>query len=178
MPYVLWFEKAGKEAFALVGGKNASLGELIKADIPVPPGFAVTTEAYHEFLSEGELKERIEKILARVLLQDVASLEEASRAIRERIATAPMPKGIEEAIESSYRTLAQVCNTPNIPVAVRSSATAEDLPGASFAGQQDTFLWVKGFGEVLEKIRLCMASLFTARAISYRMKMGFPHEKV
>src|SRR5512143_4032740 len=109
MPYVLWFEKAGKEALALVGGKNASLGELIKADIPVPPGFAVTTEAYHEFLNEGELREKIEKVLSRVDVQDVGSLEEASRAVREFIATTPMPNRIEQAIESSYRALSQVC---------------------------------------------------------------------
>jgi len=178
VPYVLWFEKAGKDLLGLVGGKNASLGELIKADIPVPPGFAVTTEAYYEFLHDGELNERIEKILSGLDLQNVASLEEASRAIRELIVTTPMPKRIEETIHFSYRALAQVCNVPDLPVAVRSSATAEDLPGASFAGQQDTYLWVKGSEEVLEKIRLCMASLFTARAISYRVKMGFPHEKV
>ena len=178
MPHTLWFEKAGKEALGLVGGKNASLGELIKADIPVPRGFAVTTEAYHELLIEGGIQERIQKILSQIDLQDVGSLEEASKTIRELIRTTPMPKKIEEAISSNYQALAQVYEVPDIPVAVRSSATAEDLPGASFAGQHDTFLWVKGCDEVLEKIKLCMSSLFTSRAISYRMKMGFPHEKV
>jgi pyruvate,water dikinase len=178
MPYTLWFQKAGKEALGLVGGKNASLGELIRADIPVPPGFSVTTEAYHEFLIEGGIKEKIEKILSPMDLQDVASLENASKTIRELIRTTPMPKRIEETISSNYEALAQVCEVPDIPVAVRSSATAEDLPGASFAGQQDTFLWVRGDKEVLDKIKLCMSSLFTARAISYRIKMGFTHEKV
>src|SRR4030067_3532425 len=178
MPYTLWFDKAGKEALGLVGGKNASLGELIRADIPVPPGFSVTTEAYHEFWIEGGTKEKIEKILSPRDLQDVASLENASKTIRELIRITPMPKRIEDDICSNCEALSQVCEVPDIPVAVRSSATAEDLPGASFAGQQDTFLWVRGCNEILEKVKLCMSSLFTSRAISYRIKMGFPHEKV
>lgn len=178
MPYTLWFDKAGKEAINLVGGKNASLGELIKADIPVPPGFSVTTETYLEFLSAGGMKERIEEILTRTDHHDVASLENASRAIQQLMTEASLPKRIEEEISFNYQALAQVCDVRDLPVAVRSSATAEDLPGASFAGQQDTFLWVQGSDEVLKKIKLCMASLFTPRAISYRMKMGFPHEKV
>jgi pyruvate,water dikinase len=178
MLYTLWFDKAGKEAIGLVGGKNASLGELIRADIPVPPGFSITTEVYSEFLSGGGLKEKIEEILSRTDLQDVASLENASKVIRQLMAEASLPKRIEEVITSNYQALAQACDVTDIPVAVRSSATAEDLPGASFAGQQDTFLWVRGYGELLEKAKLCMASLFTSRAISYRIKMGFPHEKV
>jgi pyruvate,water dikinase len=178
MPYTLWFDKAGKEAIGLIGGKNASLGELIKADIPVPHGFSVTTEVYSEFLRGGGLKEKIEEILSRTDLQDVASLENASKVIRQLMAEASLPKRIEEEISSNYQALAQVFDVPDLPVAVRSSATAEDLPGASFAGQQDTFLWVQGSDEVLEKIKLCMSSLFTPRAISYRIKMGFPHEKV
>jgi pyruvate, water dikinase len=178
VPYTLWFDKAGKEAIGLVGGKNASLGELIKADIPVPPGFSVTTETYLELLSGGGMKEKIEEILLHVDLQDVASLEHASKVIRQLMTEASLPKRIEEEISFNYQTLAQVFDVRNLPVAVRSSATAEDLPGASFAGQQDTFLWVQGSDEVLEKIKLCMSSLFTPRAISYRIKMGFPHEKV
>ena len=178
MSYTLWFDKAGKEAIGLVGGKNASLGELIRAEIPVPPGFSVTTEAYLEFLTGWGMKETIESILSRIHLQDIASLEEASNGIRQLMAEASFTKKIEEEICSDYQALAQVFDVPDLPVAVRSSATAEDLPGASFAGQQDTFLWVKGCDEVLEKIKLCMSSLFTPRAISYRMKMGFPHEKV
>lgn len=177
MPYTIWFDKAGKEALGLVGGKNASLGELIKADIPVPPGFSVTTEAYLEFISGG-LGEKIQEILSGIGPQDVAALEEASKAIRKLMAETSLPKRIENEICSNYDALAQVFDIPILPVAVRSSATAEDLPGASFAGQQDTFLWVQGHDEVLKNIKLCMSSLFTPRAISYRMKMGFPHEKV
>src|SRR4030043_1880184 len=178
MPYTLWFDKAGKEAIGLVGGKNASLGELIRADIPVPPGFSVTTETYGEFLSGGGLKEKIESLLSKIDIQDVSSLENVSKVIRQLMAEATFSKRIEEEISFNYQALAQVIDVPDLPVAVRSSATAEDLPGASFAGQQDTFLWVQGSDEVLEKIKLCMSSLFTPRAISYRIKMGFPHEKV
>jgi pyruvate,water dikinase len=177
MPYTLWFDRAGKEALALVGGKNASLGELIRAGIPVPPGFSVTTDAYLEFIT-GSLKDQIEQILSGIDLQNVASLEEASGVIRQVMAQTPFSQKMEEEIASNYEALSQVFDTPDLPVAVRSSATAEDLPGASFAGQQDTFLWVQGIEEVLEKIKLCMSSLFTPRAISYRVKMGFPHEKV
>lgn len=177
MPYILWFDQAGKEALGLVGGKNASLGELMRADIPVPPGFSVTTEAYLEFVS-GDLKERIERILSRIDPQEMASLEEKSQFIRQLLVETPFPKKVQEEIQSNYQALCQVFNTSDMPVAVRSSATAEDLPGASFAGQQDTFLWVQGMEEVLEKVKLCMASLFTPRAIAYRIKMGFPHEKV
>jgi pyruvate,water dikinase len=178
MPFTLWFDKAGQEAIGLVGGKNASLGELIKANIPVPPGFSVTTETYLEFLSGGGMEEKIEEILSRSTLQDVASLENASKIIRRLMTEASLPKRIEEEISFNYQALTQVFDVPDLPVAVRSSATAEDLPGASFAGQQDTFLWVRGSDEVLEKIKLCMSSLFTPRAISYRLRMGFPHEKV
>ena len=178
MPYTLWFDKAGREAIGLVGGKNASLGELIKADIPVPPGFSVTTEAYLEFLTGWGIKETVESALSRIDLQDIASLEQASKSIRKLMAEAPFPKGIEEEISSNYQALSQVFDVHDLPVAVRSSATAEDLPGASFAGQQDTFLWVQGRHELLKKIKSCMSSLFTPRAISYRIKMGFPHEKV
>ena len=178
VPYILWFDKAGKEAISLVGGKNASLGELIKADIPVPPGFSVTTEAYLEFLTGWGIKEVMESILAGIDLQDVASVEAASQSIRKLMGEAPFPKKIEDEICSSYQGLSQVCDAPDLAVAVRSSATAEDLPGASFAGQQDTYLWIQGKDQLLKKIKLCMSSLFTPRAISYRMKMGFPHEKV
>lgn len=177
MPYTIWFDRAGKEALALVGGKNASLGELIRAGIPVPPGFSVTTEAYLDFFT-GTLKEKVEEILKKIDPKDIAQLEEASRTIRELIIETPFSQKMNEEIGSNYEALSSVFDMPDLPVAVRSSATAEDLPGASFAGQQDTFLWVQGIDEVLEKIKHCMASLFTPRAIAYRIKMGFPHEKV
>lgn len=177
MPYTLWFDRAGKEALALVGGKNASLGELIRAGIPVPPGFSVTTEAYLDFFA-GTLKENVEEILQKIDPKDMAALEAASKKIKQWMREIPFSKKIQEEIVSNYQALSNVFNMPDLPVAVRSSATAEDLPGASFAGQQDTYLWVQGIDEVLEKIKDCMASLFTSRAIAYRIKMGFPHEKV
>jgi len=178
MPYTLWFDKAGKEARDLIGGKNASLGELIRADIPVPPGFSVTTEAYTEFFGGSGIEGKVREILCRIDPQNMASLEEGSKTIRDLMTQAPLPRRIEEEICSNYQALAHVIDVPDLPVAIRSSATAEDLPGASFAGQQDTFLWVSGSEQVLKKIKLCMSSLFGPRAIAYRIKMGFPHEKV
>ena len=177
MPYTLWFDRAGKEALALVGGKNSSLGELIRAGIPVPPGFSVTTEAYLDFFA-GTLKENVEALLHKIDPKDIAALEEASKKIKQLMIETPFNKKFQEEIRSNYQALSSVFDTPDLPVAVRSSATAEDLPGASFAGQQDTFLWVQGIDDVLVKIKECMASLFSPRAIAYRLKMGFPHEKV
>ena len=178
MPYTLWFDKAGKEAHGLIGGKNASLGELIKADIPVPPGFSVTTEAYTEFFGGSGVEGKVIEILCGIDPQNMASLEEGSKTIRDLMTQAPLPRRIEEEICSNYQALANAIDVADLPVAIRSSATAEDMPGASFAGQQDTFLWVCGSEEVLEKVKLCMSSLFGPRAIAYRTKMGFPHEKV
>ncbi len=177
MPYVLWFEEGGKEALRLVGGKNGSLGELIKAGIPVPPGFSVTTEAYLEFIGGG-IKGEIERILSDLDPQDVSSLERKSSQIRDLFSQTPLPERIVDEIGTNYKRLSEMFKVSDVPVAVRSSATAEDLPTASFAGQQDTFLWVHGIEDVLEKVKLCMASLFGPRAIAYRSKMGFPHEKV
>ena len=177
-PYVLWFRDCTSESLPRVGGKNASLGEMTKAGIPVPPGFAVTTEAYEDFLSDAGIKGDIEHALSQVDVEDVVSVDKASQAIRQLIESASVPQRIAEAISASYQTLAKECNVADLPVAVRSSATAEDLPGASFAGQQETYLWVRGSDQVLEKFKICVASLFTPRAISYRIKMGFPHEQV
>jgi pyruvate,water dikinase len=176
--YVLWFRDCTSESLPKVGGKNASLGEMTKAGIPVPPGFAVTTEAYEDFLANAGVKQDIEQALSQVDIQDVASVEKASQTIRHLIESAPVPQGIREAIYASYQTLAKECNVADLPIAVRSSATAEDLPGASFAGQQETYLWVRGPDEALERFKTCISSLFTPRAISYRIKMGFPHDKV
>ena len=176
--YVLWFRECTSESLPKVGGKNASLGEMTKAGIPVPPGFAITTEAYDDFLTDAGVKGDIEQALSQVDVQDVASLDQASQTIRQLIESAAVPQRIEEAISASYQILAKECNVADLPIAVRSSATAEDLPGASFAGQQETFLWVRGSDEVLGRFKTCVSSLFTPRAISYRVRMGFPHEQV
>lgn len=176
--YVLWFEECDLESVPLVGGKNASLGELLHADIPVPPGFAVTTSAYRFFLEQGGLKDRINEMLQEVTADDVESGERASKSIRRLIEDTEISEDLQDYISEFYRRLSKRCNVPAVPVAVRSSATAEDLPGASFAGQQDTFLWVRGVDNVLKYVKQCWSSLFTARAIYYRAKMGFPHDKV
>jgi pyruvate,water dikinase len=178
MEYILGFEQVTKASLPTVGGKNASLGEMLRAGIRVPPGFAVTTDSYLEFITAAGLVNEIQNILADVNPDDMASLDNASAKIQSLMGNAPMPSAIAEAIRESYAGLCGKCQVQDLPVAVRSSATAEDLPTASFAGQQDTYLWVKGLDNVLRMVQNCWASLFTPRAISYRIKMDFPHEKV
>ena len=176
--YVLWFEECNMESIPLVGGKNASLGELLNADIPVPPGFAVTTKAYDRFLEQGRIKKEIFTILEDIRPGNMDSGETASKKIRELIENTPVNEDLQDYMGEFYRRLSKNCHVPAVPVAVRSSATAEDLPGASFAGQQDTFLWIRGMDDMLAHVKKCWSSLFAARAIYYRTKMGFPHEKV
>jgi pyruvate,water dikinase len=178
MEYVLGFEHISKASLPVVGGKNASLGEMLKAGIRVPPGFAVTTDSYLEFITEAGIANEIQNILATVNPDDVASLDHASAKVRSLVENASMPSAIADAIREGYAGLCEKCQVEDLPVAVRSSATAEDLPTASFAGQQDTYLWVQGFGQVIRMAQSCWASLFTPRAISYRAKMNFPHDKV
>jgi pyruvate,water dikinase len=144
----------------------------------VPPGFAVTTDAYQEMLSANGLDRQIRSYLAQISPADVEGIESRSRAIRTLIEQTPLPPSIEQVIRRAYSDLCQKCDLDEVPVAVRSSATAEDLPGASFAGQQDTFLWIVGPEAVIAHISKCWSSLYTARAISYRIEKGFPHDKV
>ncbi|HBY92666.1 MAG TPA: phenylphosphate synthase subunit beta [Chloroflexi bacterium] len=177
-PYVLWFQDCDKSCLAHVGGKNASLGEMTRAGIGVPPGFAVTTAAYRDFLARAGIDREILRIVAGVDGEDLEAAGVASRTIRQLMGSATIPAWIEDAICGAYERLATESGVPNLPVAVRSSATAEDLPDASFAGQQDTTLWVCSAGSVLIRTAICWSSLFTPRAIGYRNKMGFPHEKV
>ncbi|NOX35455.1 MAG: phenylphosphate synthase subunit beta [Deltaproteobacteria bacterium] len=176
--YVLWFEECDLKSIPLVGGKNASLGELLKANIPVPPGFAITTRTYERFLEQGNIKKEMFRILKSVKTDDVESGEKASKTIRTLIESTPISDDLQDYICEFYRRLSKKCNVPAVPAAVRSSATAEDLPGASFAGQQDTFLWIRGVDGILNHVKKCWSSLFTARAIYYRAKMGFPHDQV
>ena len=177
-PYVLWFEDCDKSFLSRVGGKNASLGEMTRAGIRVPPGFALTTAAYRDFINQSQLGQELWDILAEVESEETDKVEWASRTIRQRMGSVPIPAEIEDAVVSAYDKLCADCRVSDLPVAVRSSATAEDLPGVSFAGQQDTSLWVCSSGHVLIRITTCWSSLFTARAITYRNKMGFPHDKV
>jgi len=177
---ILWFEELDKEDVPLVGGKNANLGEMIKAGIPVPPGFAVSAYAYKRFIEETGIKDKIYSIINEVITDKAKPelYEEASKRIRKLIETTPMPKDIEMEIRENYRKLCQRVGKEREYVAVRSSATAEDLPDASFAGQQETYLNVIGEDEVIDKVRKCWSSLFTPRAIFYREQKGFKHEKV
>lgn len=178
MDYILPFEDVDKHALAKVGGKNASLGEMMRAGIRVPPGFAVTTASYLNFISETGINDRIMERLSCLNSGDVDALNDASDAVQALINGAPMPVPVISAIEEGYAGLCDLCHGSTVPVAVRSSATAEDLPTASFAGQQDTFLCVEGSKQVIDRVQRCWASLFTPRAIAYRAKNDFPHEKV
>jgi len=177
---VLWFEELSKDDVPIVGGKNANLGEMTKAKIPVPPGFAITAQAYKHFITETKIAQRIYETIQENVTDtgDPKQYQEASKQIRKLIEASQMPERIREAIEDAYQKLSEKVKVKNIPVAVRSSATAEDLPDASFAGQQETYLNVKGADELLEKTIKCWSSLFTPRAIFYRTTKGFKHEQV
>jgi pyruvate,water dikinase len=176
--YVLPFEECDLSMVARVGGKCASLGELLKASIPVPPGFAVTTESYERFLEENGLRDKILARLDGLESGMVDEIHQASEDIRKWVESGHISEPLEDIIADQYRLLSRRARTPALPVAVRSSATAEDLPDASFAGQQDTYLWIRGVDDVLDRIKKCWASLFGPRAVAYRIGMNFDHSKV
>lgn len=176
-PYVLWFENSGRKTFELVGGKGASLGEMTQAGIRVPPGFSVTTQAYTDFLDAAGIRKTIFPMLEKIDLKKSGSLETIARDVREIIQGQEIPEKIVSAIKSAYHELMEKTGVDNLPVAVRSSATAEDLPDASFAGQQDTYLWITGEDSVVIHTKDCWASLFSDRAIAYRLNHGFTHER-
>lgn len=182
MRFVRVLREVGLGDVGLVGGKNASLGELIvrlePLGIAVPDGFAVTAEGYWDFLREAGLEEPISRIVSELRKDDVAALVRGSDRIRELIGASPLPRVLAEEIAEAYRALSSKYGDEACDVAVRSSATAEDLPTASFAGQQETFLNVRGPAFVADAVRKAFASLFTPRAISYRIDMGFDHMKV
>jgi pyruvate,water dikinase len=182
MRYIRWFDEIGIEDVPLVGGKNASLGEMLRALTPlgvrVPQGYAVTADAYRTFLRANGLELPIQEILNSWHRDDVHDLQARSKRIRNLILRGTFPPDMETEIVAAYHTLSQRSNVSELEVAVRSSATAEDLPSASFAGQQESFLHVHGEAELLNSIKKALASLFTARAISYREDMGFDHFKV
>jgi pyruvate,water dikinase len=173
---VLWLEEVGKEDIAIVGGKGASLGEMIHAELPVPPGFAVTAQAFRRFIDENGIAEKLFSSLE-VNVDDAEILRKAEKTAKNIVRDANIPADIEKSIRSKYRELCKK-EGGEVFVAVRSSATAEDLPNASFAGQQDTFLNIKGEANVIEAVKKCWASLYGARAIYYRVKQGFDHKKV
>jgi len=182
--FIKWFEELRKEDVPLVGGKGANLGEMTSAGIPVPPGFCVTAEAYKYFVENVKvedgrtLQEWIMDVISKTNVDDSKQLQENTAKIREKIISMEMPEEIASEIEQAYKKLSQRFNMEEVYVAVRSSATAEDLPEASFAGQQETYLDVLGVDDVKEKVKKCWASLWTARATFYRAKQGFDHSKV
>lgn len=177
---VTWFEDLRKTDIPSVGGKNANLGEMISAGMPVPPGFAITAYSYKKFIEETGISERIYEIIKETVtdINDPKQGEIASKEIRELIESTPMLKDVKNAIKSAYEELCKRLKIKDVLVAVRSSATAEDLADASFAGQQETYLNVRGVDGVVESTVRCWSSLFTPRAIFYRIEKGFAHEKV
>jgi len=180
-PTLIWFEHLRRTDVGLVGGKNASLGEMVRSlggkGIRVPPGFATTAEAFRSYLAANVLNEGIAMRLA-ALAEGAAGLSETGQAIRTAIAAGRWPDAIRADIAAAYRALGERVGQAEPAVAVRSSATAEDLPDASFAGQQETFLNVRGEAALLDACRRCYASLYTDRAISYRQLKGFAHQAV
>jgi pyruvate,water dikinase len=178
---VLWFEEVGIGDIGLVGGKNASLGELVRQLKPkgvnIPNGFATTAYAYRYFVQRAGLDTALQQLFANLDVDDVENLQRHGRQARSLILNAPFPYELQEAVATAYWRLCQQYGT-DTDVAVRSSATAEDLPDASFAGQQETYLNIHGLQEVLNACRRCFASLFTDRAISYRATRGFDHFEV
>ena len=179
--FISWLETLGSEDVPRVGGKNASLGEMIGAlkneGIRVPDGFATTADAYRAYLDENELPEKIGKLLAE-LDEGGKPLAKVGKSIRRLIRKGKFPGAIATAVREAYEEIGRRFDDSDVDVAVRSSATAEDLPEASFAGQQETFLNITGGEELLDACRRCYASLFTDRAISYRQEKGFDHMKV
>lgn len=178
---VRWFDQIGIEDVASVGGKNAALGELYqqltKQGVSAPNGFATTASAYVSFLSESGLDEKIDQILADLDTTDIANLRERGQRVRHAILATEFPTDLKDAIIHAYQQLSAERGQP-VDVAVRSSATAEDLPDASFAGQQETYLNVQGEQALLDACRRCFASLFTDRAISYRTHKNFDHSQI
>jgi pyruvate,water dikinase len=179
--YIIWFDNLGMDDVGKVGGKNASLGEMISnlasAGVRVPGGFATTAEAYREFLAQDQLDRRINELLANLNTDDVVALAEAGSTIRQWIIDTPLPQELEGAITEAYLKMEQMYGD-TLSVAVRSSATAEDLPTASFAGQQETFLNITGMTALMTAIQHVFASLYNDRAIAYRVHQKFEHSKV
>lgn len=174
-PYVQRFDEGLEPRLEILGGKGASLVSMTAADMPVPPGFVVTTASYDDFLVQAGIADDINRLLADVDPEDIAAVDRVSAAIREELCSRPVPTAVRKSVVDAHARLMEQCGG-DVPVAVRSSATAEDLPDASFAGQQDTYLWQIGLDAVTEHIRKCWASLFTSRAIIYRLKNNIPNE--
>ena len=188
--FVKWFSELNKDSGDIAGGKGANLSEIYNAGIPVPPGFIVTAQAYDYFIDKSGIKNKIHELLGTIDYENTKQLEEVTKQIRTFIIDSKMPKEIEDEILEAYdnlnvkedfyekSTALDILKNASEPpfVAVRSSATTEDLAEASFAGQQDTYVNVKGNQDLIKHIKKCFASLFTSRATYYRNKQGFKHE--
>ncbi len=177
--HILWFDELRIGDVPLVGGKNASLGEmyhfLTDKGVKIPNGFAITAAAYQHLLKDAGIEDSIKEALAGLDTHDIRNLQERGRKVRSIVRYAKMPEDLDQEIRDAYRKLCEETGRPDIDVAVRSSATAEDLPDASFAGQQETYLNIRGVNSLIDSCRACFASLFTDRAISYREDKGFGH---
>jgi pyruvate, water dikinase len=160
---ILWFENYQLADAPVLGGKNASLGALLAAGLPVPPGFAVSAECYRKALADGGLTGQLDVLIAAVDPHDPASVAAAGARARALIGSLVMPGDLADAIRAAYAELCSRCGDSHVPVAVRSSATCEDQPDASFAGEHDTYLWVRGGDSVVAHVLRCWASLFTDR---------------
>ncbi|RLI27167.1 MAG: phosphoenolpyruvate synthase, partial [Candidatus Hecatellales archaeon] len=177
---VVDFREVGREHVPLVGGKVANLGEMLSIGIPVPPGFAITAHAYRRFVEETGLQEKIFKLIRESGIKPSSpeAYTTVSEKIRKLVEDTPMPEYLKKEILEAYRRLSKSLGLKNVLVAVRSSATAEDLPDASFAGQHETYLNVSGEENLLKSVQKCWSSLYTPRAIFYREQKGFEHGKV
>jgi pyruvate, water dikinase len=184
MSYVVWFKDLNKDSIAVAGGKGANLGEMINVGLPVPNGFCVSAQTYKKFIEVTGLKDKIEGLLKQINVDDTEQLQRIAKQIQDLINSTEIPEDIAEEIMDNYELLGagkdahDLVNAKEVFVAIRSSATAEDLPSASFAGQQATYLNIKGKEKVVAAVRACWASLFTARAVYYREKNKFEHSKV
>jgi pyruvate, water dikinase len=178
MNFVACFSDFEPEHAGMVGGKCASLGTMTVAGLPVPPGFAVTTDAYRFVHANPEIAHAVNSLLGSFDAGNLGKLAAASMELRTLVESAPVPAEVEDSVQAGYAALAERCADPQTPVAVRSSATSEDLPDASFAGEHETYLWVQGPDSVLSMVRRCWSSLFTERAIAYRAQMGYAHDAV
>lgn len=173
--YVVFFDSDHEPTLELLGGKCASLVSMTAAGMPVPPGFAVTTAAFDHFIDGSGLRKEISDLLSEIDPDDVESVDNASERIRAAVESREVPEDMHDLLRDAYGHLMSRFDT-EVPVAVRSSATAEDLPDASFAGQQDTYLWLTGYPAVSKHVRRCWASLYTSRAIIYRLRNDIPED--
>lgn len=175
MTHVSWFAEVGLSDRPHVGGKGGSLGELQRAGIAVPPGFVVRTSAFERFLETVEAQGSVRDRIASLNGGDLSTISECCAAVRSRLEQAPLPPEVEEQIESAH---ARLCAAQAGPVAVRSSATTEDAADASFAGLQDTYLWVRDLDQTLRRLRSCWASLYSLESVSYRRRRNLPEQGV